>query len=96
MLDLISEEINRLIDMQYDEEFSVDVNRLEIPLTQLMTVVHHITTDIDRVRDLLEWNGYEVVNDVVIHSRLVVDNTSVATHDEDWPDNETLSDVIEF
>lgn len=50
MLDLISEEINRLIDMQYDEEFSVDVNRLEIPLTQLMTVVHHITTDIDRVR----------------------------------------------
>ncbi|XP_050553191.1 uncharacterized protein LOC118262371 isoform X2 [Spodoptera frugiperda] len=92
MLDLISEEINRLIDMQYDEEFSVDVNRLEIPLTQLMTVVHHITTDIDRVRDLLEWNGYEVVNDVVIHSRLVVDNTSVATHDEDWPDNETLSD----
>ncbi|CAH1643663.1 unnamed protein product [Spodoptera littoralis] len=92
MLDLISEEINRLIDMQYDEEFSVDVNRLEIPLTNLMAVVHHITTDVDRVRDLLEWNGYEVVNDVVIHSRLVVDNTSIGTHDEEWQDNDTLSD----
>ncbi|XP_022823813.1 uncharacterized protein LOC111354527 isoform X2 [Spodoptera litura] len=92
MLDLISEEINRLIDMQYDEEFSVDVNRLEIPLTDLMAVVHHITTDVDRVRDLLEWNGYEVVNDVVIHSRLVVDNTSIGTHDEEWQDNDTLSD----
>ncbi|KAH9645783.1 hypothetical protein HF086_012510 [Spodoptera exigua] len=50
ILDLISEEINRLIDMQYDEEFSVDMNRLEIPLSHLMTVVQHITDDVDRVR----------------------------------------------
>uniref|UniRef100_A0A2A4JR26 Small RNA 2'-O-methyltransferase n=1 Tax=Heliothis virescens TaxID=7102 RepID=A0A2A4JR26_HELVI len=89
ILDLVSEEINRLIDTQFDEEFSVDVNRLEIPISHLMNVVQHITNDVDKVRDLLEWNGYEIVNDVVIHSRLVVDTTSVATHDEDWQDNDT-------
>ncbi|XP_063891069.1 uncharacterized protein LOC110379170 [Helicoverpa armigera] len=89
ILDLISEEINRMIDTQYDEEFSVDVNRLEIPMSHLMNVVQHITDDVDKVRDLLEWNGYEIVNDVVIHSRLVVDTTSVVTHDEDWQDNDT-------
>lgn len=48
-------------------------------------------------RDLLEWNGYEVVDDVVIHSRLVVDSASLTTHDEDWQDNDTnFSDVINF
>ncbi|XP_026728682.1 uncharacterized protein LOC113494504 isoform X3 [Trichoplusia ni] len=92
ILDLVSEEINRMVDTQCDEEFSVDVNRLEIPLTHLMTVVQHITDDVNKVRDLLEWNGYEIINDVVIHSRLVVDTTSVVTHEEEWQDNDTVSD----
>lgn len=47
-------------------------------------------------RDLLEWNGYEIINDVVIHSRLVVDTTSVVTHEEEWQDNDTVSDVNEL
>ncbi|XP_059054179.1 uncharacterized protein LOC131848374 [Achroia grisella] len=92
ILDLISDEVNRFIDMQYDEEFSVDVNKLDIPIDQLMKVVQHITQDVDRVKDLLEWNGYEVVGDVVIHSRLMVDSSSVITRDADWQDNDTISD----
>lgn len=93
ILDLISEEMNRLIDIQYDEECSLDVNKFEIPIDQLMRVVEHITDDVDRVKDLLEWNGYEVVGDTVIHSRIVVDSGSVPTHDDDWQDNDTFSDV---
>ncbi|XP_052754610.1 uncharacterized protein LOC113522915 [Galleria mellonella] len=92
ILDLISEEMNRLIDIQYDEECSLDVNKFEIPIDQLMRVVEHITDDVDRVKDLLEWNGYEVVGDTVIHSRIVVDSGSVPTHDDDWQDNDTFSD----
>ncbi|KAJ8734592.1 hypothetical protein PYW08_013842 [Mythimna loreyi] len=87
ILDQVSEEINRLVDNQYDEEVSVDVNRMEIPLAHLMNVVRHITDDVDKVRDLLEWNGYEVVDDVVIYSRLVVDTASVATREDDWQEN---------
>lgn len=43
-------------------------------------------------RELLDWNGYEVVGDVVIHSRLIIDNTSDITK-EDWQETDTLSDV---
>ncbi|XP_038209491.1 uncharacterized protein LOC119830513 [Zerene cesonia] len=42
--------------------------------------------------ELLEWNGYQIVDDVVIHSRLVVDTASVATQEDDWLDNDTISD----
>ncbi|XP_047514104.1 uncharacterized protein LOC125055680 isoform X1 [Pieris napi] len=91
ILDLISEEINRLIDKQWDDDFPSEGN-LEIPLRLLMDVVAHLTNDVDKVKELLEWNGYQVVDDVVIHSRLIVDTTSVGTHDDDWPDNDTVSD----
>ncbi|XP_045512911.1 uncharacterized protein LOC123707143 isoform X2 [Pieris brassicae] len=91
ILDLISEEINRLVDKQWDDDFPSEGN-LEIPLTLLMDVVAHLTNDVDKVKELLEWNGYQVVDDVVIHSRLIVDTTSVGTHDDDWPDNDTVSD----
>lgn len=94
ILDLISDEINRLIDSQYDEEFAVDVNKLEIPLEHLMRVVKHITGDMEKVKELLEWNGYEVVDNVVIHSRLVKDTLSLGSQDDDWQDNDTFSDVI--
>ncbi|XP_075990957.1 hen1 methyltransferase [Anticarsia gemmatalis] len=94
ILDLISDEINRMIDTQFEDELTSDANRLEIPLTHLMTVVQHLTDDVDKVKELLEWNGYEVVDDVVIHSRLVMDTTSVATHDEEWQDNDSFTDVI--
>ncbi|XP_013183355.2 uncharacterized protein LOC106129367 isoform X1 [Amyelois transitella] len=90
ILDLICEEINRLIDSQYDEEFTVDMNRMEIPLTYLMNVVQHITTDVEKVKDLLEWNGYEIVDDVMIYTRLV-ENASVTTRDECWQED-TISD----
>ncbi|XP_030031096.2 uncharacterized protein LOC115447932 isoform X2 [Manduca sexta] len=90
MLDLISEEINSLVDTQYDDEYSSDMNKLEIPLQYLMKVVSHITDDVDRVKDLLEWNGYEIVDEMVIHTRLV-DTASVATYEEEWQDD-TLSD----
>ncbi|KAM3966666.1 hen1 methyltransferase [Aphomia sociella] len=91
ILDLISDEVNRLIDSQYDQ-LSVDESKLEIPIDHLMDVVRHITDDVDRVKDLLEWNGYEVVGEVVIHSRLVVVSGSMATCDEDWQENDILSD----
>ncbi|KAG6457074.1 hypothetical protein O3G_MSEX010095 [Manduca sexta] len=90
MLDLISEEINSLVDTQYDDEYSSDMNKLEIPLQYLMKVVSHITDDVERVKDLLEWNGYEIVDEMVIHTRLV-DTASVATYEEEWQDD-TLSD----
>lgn len=44
-------------------------------------------------RDLLEWNGYEIQGDMVIHSRLVIDHTSVASGEEEWPELDTESDV---
>ncbi|XP_022127568.2 uncharacterized protein LOC111001836 [Pieris rapae] len=91
ILDLLSEEINRLVDKQWDDDFPSEGN-LEIPLRLLMDVVAHLTNDVDKVKELLEWNGYQVVDDVVIHSRLIVDTTSVGTHDDDWPDNDTVSD----
>ncbi|XP_045502792.1 uncharacterized protein LOC123699803 [Colias croceus] len=92
ILDLISEEINRLIDNQWEEDLTADVNKLEIPIQQLMHVVQHITQDVEKVKELLEWNGYQIVDDVVIHSRLVVDTTSVVTQEDDWLDNDTISD----
>ncbi|CAB3259144.1 unnamed protein product [Arctia plantaginis] len=87
ILDLISEEINHLIDSQCDEAPTCVKNRLEIPLSDLMSVVEHITDDINLVRDILVWNGYEIVDDVVIHSRLVVDTVSVGSQDDEWQDN---------
>lgn len=50
ILDLVSEEINRLLDMQLEDDFSVDVNKVEIPLEGLMRVVQHITDDVERVK----------------------------------------------
>ncbi|XP_053600608.1 uncharacterized protein Hen1 isoform X2 [Plodia interpunctella] len=95
IIDLISEEINRLIDSQYDDDFTVDMHKMEIPLQYLMKVVEHITTDVERVQDILEWNGYEIVNGVVIYSRLVVEeNASTTTKDECWQDD-SLSDDFE-
>ncbi|KAJ0180985.1 hypothetical protein K1T71_003070 [Dendrolimus kikuchii] len=91
VLDLISDEINRLIDNHYDEEFAVDVNKLEIPIEHLMQIVTHITNDVEKVKELLEWNGYEIVDNVVIHSRLVVDAVSLGSQD-DWLEDDTLSD----
>ncbi|XP_073967543.1 hen1 methyltransferase isoform X4 [Choristoneura fumiferana] len=91
ILDLISDEINRLLDTQDVDEYSVHVSKLEIPIEKLMETVKHVTEDVDRVIDLLEYNGYEIDGDVVICSRVVVDDVSASTHDE-WPDNETYSD----
>ncbi|KPJ06663.1 Small RNA 2'-O-methyltransferase [Papilio machaon] len=46
-----------------------------------------------QVKDLLEWNGYEVVDNIVIHSRLIVENVSMTTPDNEYQDNDALSDV---
>ncbi|CAK1548182.1 unnamed protein product [Leptosia nina] len=92
ILDLICEEINSLVDKQWDDEFPAEINRLEIPIDHLMKAVVHITDDVDKVKELLEWNGYQIVGDLVVHSRLIVDTTSIGTHDDDWADNETVSD----
>lgn len=46
-------------------------------------------------RDILEWNGYEIVDDIVIHTRLMADIVSVGSQDEEWHDNvSNFSDVI--
>lgn len=50
ILDLISDEVNRLIDTQFDEDYSIEVNKLEIPMELLMRVVEHITDDVDKVK----------------------------------------------
>nr|XP_026484585.1 small RNA 2'-O-methyltransferase isoform X2 [Vanessa tameamea] len=92
ILDAISEEINRLIDVDQPENFTTDTQKLEIPIRQLMEAVEHITTDVDKVKDLLEWNGYDVVDDVVIHTRLTMDNMSLHTQEEDLQEY-SLSDV---
>nr|XP_034840858.1 small RNA 2'-O-methyltransferase [Maniola hyperantus] len=91
ILDLITEEINRLVDMECDEEMTSDMHKLEIPIGQLMRVVEHITTDVDKVKELLEWNGYEVIDDLVIYSRLTVDNISEVSQGDDWQED-TISD----
>lgn len=96
ILDLISDEMNRLIDLQYDDILSVDLNKLEIPLQHLMQTVQHITDDVDKVRELLEWNGYEVVDDMVIYSRLAIDNVTIDSQIDDWQENESVSDVKKF
>ncbi|XP_037871899.1 small RNA 2'-O-methyltransferase isoform X3 [Bombyx mori] len=92
ILDLISDEMNRLIDLQYDDILSVDLNKLEIPLQHLMQTVQHITDDVEKVRELLEWNGYEVVDDMVIYSRLAIDNVTIDSQIDDWQENESVSD----
>ncbi|XP_046972913.1 uncharacterized protein LOC124539652 [Vanessa cardui] len=91
ILDCISEEINRLIDVDQPENFATDTQKLEIPIRQLMGAVEHITTDVDKVKELLEWNGYDVVDDVLIHTRLAMDNMSLHTQEEDLQED-TLSD----
>ncbi|XP_038209492.1 small RNA 2'-O-methyltransferase-like [Zerene cesonia] len=55
ILDLISEEINRLIDNQWEEDFTADANKLEIPIQHLMQVVQHITEDVEKVK-CMEFN----------------------------------------
>ncbi|CAH2100267.1 unnamed protein product [Euphydryas editha] len=91
ILDLISEEINSLVDRVNPGDFSGDSHKIAIPLDQLMKTVEHITTDMDKVRELLEWNGYDIADDLVIYTRLVVDNISLDTQEDDWQEN-TLSD----
>ncbi|CAG5041760.1 unnamed protein product [Parnassius apollo] len=93
ILELISDEINRLVDLKSAEENSISCEKLEIPIDYLMTVVEHITNDVDKVKDLLEWNGYEVVDNIVVYSRLIVENISLATPDNEWQENDALSDV---
>ncbi|CAH2068327.1 unnamed protein product, partial [Iphiclides podalirius] len=92
IIDLISDEINRLIDSQCTDEGVFCTDKLEIPLDYLMGVVEHITSDQNKVKDLLEWNGYKVVDNIVIHSRLVIENVSMATPEIEWQDNDTISD----
>ncbi|XP_050674299.1 small RNA 2'-O-methyltransferase isoform X2 [Leptidea sinapis] len=91
ILDAISEEINLLIDSD-NVQYAIDVDKFEIPIAHLMEVVKHITNDTNKVKDLLEWNGYQVVDDVLIHSRLVVDTISAGLEEDEWLDNDTLSD----
>ncbi|VVD02227.1 unnamed protein product [Leptidea sinapis] len=91
ILDAISEEINLLIDSD-NVQYALDVDKFEIPIAHLMEVVKHITNDTNKVKDLLEWNGYQVVDDVLIHSRLVVDTISAGLEEDEWLDNDTLSD----
>ncbi|XP_039745464.1 uncharacterized protein LOC120623492 [Pararge aegeria] len=90
ILDLITKEVSRLIDTDY-EHIASEMHKIEIPIDQLMGAVKHITTDVDKVKELLEWNGYDVVNDLVIHSRLIVENNSDISKDDDWQDD-TISD----
>ncbi|XP_026324132.1 uncharacterized protein LOC113233283, partial [Hyposmocoma kahamanoa] len=92
ILDLISEEINRLIDMEYRDNAAKYADKFEIPIEILMNAVKHITDDTMRVKDLLEWNGYEIQGNMVLYSRLVVDHTSVTTGEEEWPEFDTESD----
>ncbi|CAH2243780.1 jg12695 [Pararge aegeria aegeria] len=91
ILDLITKEVSRLIDTDY-EHIASEMHKIEIPIDQLMGAVKHITTDVDKVKELLEWNGYDVVNDLVIHSRLIVENNSDISKDDDWQDD-TISDT---
>ncbi|XP_013166440.1 PREDICTED: uncharacterized protein LOC106116927 [Papilio xuthus] len=92
IIELISDEINELVDSQISSEGSMNSEKLEIPLEYLMRAVEHITDDMDKVKDLLEWNGYEVVDNIVIHSRLIVENVSMTTPENDYQDNDALSD----
>ncbi|XP_045761580.1 uncharacterized protein LOC123864895 isoform X2 [Maniola jurtina] len=91
IVDLITEEINRLVDMEYDEELTLDMHKLEIPVSQLMRAVEHITTDVDKVKELLVWNGYEVEDNLVIHSRLKMDDISEVSQGDDWQED-SISD----
>lgn len=46
-------------------------------------------------RELLEWNGYEIKDDVLIHPRVDIDNISIDTDtDNDW--TEDVHDVKRF
>lgn len=49
ILDLISDEINRISDTQDADDYSVHVSKLEIPIEKLMETVKHVTEDVDRV-----------------------------------------------
>ncbi|KOB73805.1 Uncharacterized protein OBRU01_10131 [Operophtera brumata] len=62
-----------------DDEGSVELSRLEIPMERLM-----------------RWDGYQIVDNMVIHSRLVVDNAStLGTQEDDWPDD-AVSEVKKY
>lgn len=49
-MDLISEEINRLIDMEYRDKAPTYADKFEIPIETLMDVVKHITDDTIKVK----------------------------------------------
>ncbi|GBP96126.1 Small RNA 2'-O-methyltransferase [Eumeta japonica] len=89
ILDVITEEISKHVDLQ-DQNDNFDC-RTEIPIEQIMWAVEHITQDVDKIKELLEWNGYQIVDNVVIHTRSVLDNSHVS-HDGDYS-QETPTDV---
>ncbi|XP_052747558.1 uncharacterized protein LOC112054307 [Bicyclus anynana] len=90
IIDLVTEEINRLVDTEC-EGVASNSYKLEIPIEQLMRVIEHITTDVDIVIQILEWNGYEIVDNVLVYSRLVADNIFDMSEEDDWQDD-TVSD----
>ncbi|XP_011555432.2 uncharacterized protein LOC105386545 isoform X2 [Plutella xylostella] len=83
ILDLLSFEITRLVDSQQDDDMSGE-NRLRIPLKRLVVIVKHITDDVDRIRDILEWNGYQIEDDCVVHERVLDDGDEDDDDDDDW------------
>nr|XP_032524665.1 uncharacterized protein LOC116775511 [Danaus plexippus plexippus] len=87
ILDVVCEKIDWLLD-ENDSTFLVEGHKLEIPVSYLMDTVKHITSDVDKVKELLEWNGYEIKDDVLIHPRLDIDNISIDTDtDNDWTED---------
>ncbi|XP_041974051.1 uncharacterized protein LOC121729562 [Aricia agestis] len=70
ILEAISEEITRLTYTSGEDSFLQD-DKIEIPIGYIMGLVSHITDDEYQVRELLEWNGYEVVDDTVVYTKLV-------------------------
>ncbi|KAJ2946611.1 hypothetical protein O0L34_g12669 [Tuta absoluta] len=95
ILDLVSEEINQLIDRHYGHD-STASGKIEIPIEYLMKAVRHITKDVEKVKDLLEWNGYIVSGNFVVHSRSILDSISVRSEDFDWPERDTISELDGF
>lgn len=92
ILDTVSEQLNTFVDSVNPGHFSGESHKIAIPIDHLMKAVKHITTDVDKVKELLEWNGYDIMDDLVIHTRLVVDNISLDTQ-EDARQEDARSDV---
>lgn len=50
IIELISDEINELVDSQISSEGSMNSEKMEIPLEYLMRAVEHITNDMEKVK----------------------------------------------